>query len=131
MSEEAIKKRIVIDDPAKVDHDPLEDIKNQQGSLNIAIQQHEGEPEIQDALRKQKDALGEMAKDYENEKEFLKEHKDGGGAWTASLHNSGNLGDTLSSGDGTVRTFTRTVNKFAEDGDTGVAKSPEDVKKDD
>lgn len=129
MSDEAIKQRITIDNPAKVQHDPIEDIKRQQEVFNQAIHQHENEPEIQDALRKQKDALGEMVKDYRHEQEVIKKHHDGGGAYAASLHHSGNLGDLLMSGDGKVRTFTHEINKFSEDGDTGTPKSPEELKK--
>jgi len=115
MSQEAIEKRITIENPAHVDHDPLKDIKQQQEVLDKAIHQHEGDADIVDALKKQKAELGEMAKDYRSQNEQLKEHPDGGGAFLSSLHHSGNLGDVLSSGDGKTRVFTRTVNKFEDD----------------
>lgn len=97
LSEETLKKRINITDPAKItSHDPLADIKQQQDALNIAIAQHEGDPEIQDALRKQKDALGDAAAEYKHEKEAIKAHgDDGGGTRLSAMHHVGTIGDTL------------------------------------
>jgi hypothetical protein len=63
-----------------VQHDAFKEIKLQQEILNKAIQQHPNEPKIQDALRKQKDALG-------TEIYNLKQHN-------ASISNKG-LADSL------------------------------------
>lgn len=92
-SDEAIKARIHIDNPAKIAHDPAKDIKAQQDSLNKAIEQHSGDEEMVAKLRAQKDALGEMLNDMNDEKDLLGDRKDGGGAFASSLH--GNLTDTL------------------------------------
>ena len=108
-------------DSVNVVHDPLQDIQRQQETLNIAIQQHEEEPDIVTSLKQQKDILGEMAKDYKAEQEFLSQHTDAGGAYRSSLHHSGNLGDLLMSGDHSVRTFTHTINKFADENPSKVA----------
>ena len=49
-------------------HDPYISIKQQQDTLNVAIQQNADHPEIQAILRKQKDDLGKCSQSYKMHK---------------------------------------------------------------
>lgn len=119
MSGEALKKRITIDNPAHVDHDQVKDIESQLNVLNQAIKQHENEPDMQEALRKQKYILDEMKNEVMRErKEIDKQEHNGAGTYKSQLHHSGNLGDFLLSQEGTtVHKYDGSGNLITEDED--------------
>jgi len=104
-------------------HDPLEDIRQQQETLTIGIRQHEKNPEIQNALRLQKDQLGKFANALKTEREQTKKLRDGGRAYTARLHEAGNLGNVLQMKDPNVGARTYTVHAFHEQ----LTKMPKDA----
>jgi len=90
-------------EPVDPHHDAFREIRQQQELLNKAIAQHPDDPEIQKALREQKDALGAEVSALKHEHEVLKGTKDGGGAFASNLRHSGGLADFLASGDAKVR----------------------------
>lgn len=74
---------------------PLRAIEEQKKSLDIAIKQHEGEPEIQNALRKQKDQLG----GYEEQlKPKATNIQDGGNVLGAKKVHAGEKASILATG---------------------------------
>ena len=68
-------------------HDPYISIKQQQDTLNVAIQQNADHPEIQAILRKQKDDLGKYANELDDA-EILE--KDGGNLAGSQAVHAGN-----------------------------------------
>jgi hypothetical protein len=96
-----------------VQHDPFREIKMQQDVLNQAIEQHPNEPEIQDALRRQKAALGAHAVALKRERETLKNIHDGGGAYYSNLHHHGTLGQFLAHGDAKIAETKRNLGALA------------------
>ena len=95
----------------EVKHDALKELKQQQDALSKAIQQHPDEPEIQDALRAQKDALGAEVKRLQGEHGALKASRttDAGGAGVSSLYHEGGLADYLVSEDPHVKVIQHKV----------------------
>lgn len=66
---------------------PVQNVIDQQKSLDIAIKQHANEPEIQASLRKQKDALGAFIADYKDDHDTP---NDGGNVAASEAANAGN-----------------------------------------
>ena len=70
---------------------PIQDAKDQQASLNLAIKQNEGNPEIQESLRLQKYKLDAFITKY------IQTHpqNDGGNVTASSSVNAGDKSSTV------------------------------------
>src|SRR6476619_1319693 len=84
-----------VDPSSYVQHDAVDDLKDQQEALNLAIHQHADDPDIVASLRAQKNALGAESNRVAQEQKDVAEHHDGGGVYLENIHHSGSISDVI------------------------------------